>query len=55
LSKRLLQMLFAAWIVRWAAGELAAYAGRRLLPPGPPPIESAQPPGWMPGPRADRS
>jgi hypothetical protein len=30
--------------------ELAAYAGQRLLPKGPPPKDAPRPPGWMPGP-----
>ena len=37
---------FGLWVGRWAAMELAALAGRKLLPPGPPPRESARRPGW---------
>ena len=33
----------------WFARELASRIGHRVLPPGPPPRESARPPGWMPG------
>jgi len=36
------------WFGRWIAMELASFAGHRLLPPGPPPRESARRPGWMP-------
>jgi len=39
---------FGVWIGRWLAMELASYAGRRLLPPGPPPKQSARRPGRMP-------
>jgi len=38
------------WVGRWALLELASLAGRRWLPPGPPPIESPRQPGRMPGP-----
>jgi hypothetical protein len=48
--KRLAWLAAALWFGRWLALELASYAGHRLLPPGPPPRESARPPGWMPGP-----
>lgn len=48
--RRVLRIGLAYWLLRWAAGELAAYAGRHWRAPGPPPIESEHPPGWMPGP-----
>jgi hypothetical protein len=50
LVRRLLLAAAALWLLRWAAMQLAAYAGRYWLPVGPPPIRSARPPGWMPGP-----
>jgi hypothetical protein len=50
LVKRLVAAAIALWVLRWAAMMLAAYAGRYWLPVGPPPIESARKPGWMPGP-----
>jgi hypothetical protein len=34
------------WFGRWAAMELASFAGHKLLPPGPPPLESRRKPGW---------
>jgi hypothetical protein len=46
----LFRIAVAGWLGRWLAYELAAHAGRRWLPPGPPPVESARAPGWMPGP-----
>jgi hypothetical protein len=48
--RRLALVALALWIVRWAALHLAAYAGHRLLPPGPPPKDASRAPGWMPGP-----
>ena len=48
---RLVKLALAVWLARWAAQELAAYAGRHWQKPGPPPRESARRPGWMPGPR----
>ena len=48
--KRLVQPALAFWLLRWAAGELAAYAGRHWQRHGPSPRESARKPGWMPGP-----
>ena len=50
-EKRLVLFLAALWLARWAAGELAAYAGRHWRKHGPPPIESERAPGWMPPPR----
>ena len=54
LVKRLVLAAAALLVVRWAAMELAAYAGRHWLPVGPPPIESRRRPGWMPGPFDER-
>ena len=48
--RRAVTLAAAAWIARWLARELASLAGHRLLPPGPPPLDSPRPPGWMPGP-----
>ena len=48
--KRLFKLAVAFWLLRWAAGELAAYAGRHWQLHGPPPRESPRKPGWMPGP-----
>jgi hypothetical protein len=46
---RLIRIAILVWVGRWAAQELAAYAGRHWLPLGPPPKEVAGPrPGWMP-------
>ena len=50
-ARRLAYALVAVWLLRWAAGELAAYAGRHWRAHGPPPIESERAPGWMPPPR----
>jgi hypothetical protein len=47
-TRRLAYVLLGLWVGRWAAMELASYAGRRLLPPGPPPKDSFHRPGWMP-------
>jgi hypothetical protein len=49
--KRVAAILVGLWLLRWAAGELAAYAGRHWRAHGPPPIESERAPGWMPPPR----
>jgi len=49
--RRLGYVLVGLWLSRWAAAELAAYAGRHWRKHGPPPIESDRPPGWMPPPR----
>jgi hypothetical protein len=48
--KRLVAVAAAAWIVRWAAMELAAYAGRHWQARGPAPKDSPRQPGRMPGP-----
>ena len=48
--KRLLLVAGAFWLVRWAAMELAAYAGRHWQAQGPAPKDSARQPGRMPGP-----
>jgi hypothetical protein len=48
--RRLVWAAAAAWILRWAALETAAYAGRKLSPYGVAPRESPRAPGWMPGP-----
>jgi hypothetical protein len=47
-ARRLLYLMLGLWFGRWAAMELASYAGRRLLPPGPPPKDSPRRPGLMP-------
>jgi hypothetical protein len=52
--RRLLWILVGLWLARWAAGEVAAYAGRHWRKHGPPPIESPRAPGWMPGPSVGR-
>jgi hypothetical protein len=49
----LVKLGFGVWILRWAAQELAAHAGRRWQQPGPPPRDSLRRPGWMPGPSAE--
>ena len=51
--RRLLRLAVLAWLGRWAAGEVAAYLGRHPRSPGPPPLDSPHPPGWMPGPELD--
>ena len=48
--RRLALLAFGLWVARWLARELASYAGHRLLPKGPPPVDSPRAPGWMPGP-----
>jgi hypothetical protein len=40
--RRLIKLAIAAWIVRWAALELASWAGHRLLPRGPAPKDLAE-------------
>ncbi len=52
-AKRLVYVALGLWLGRWAAMELASYAGRRLLPPGPPPKNSPRRPGLMPLRRSD--
>ncbi|HYT51300.1 MAG TPA: hypothetical protein VEL10_03740 [Gaiellaceae bacterium] len=46
--RRLAYVALGLWVGRWAAMELASYAGHRLLPSGLPPTESSRRPGWMP-------
>ncbi len=41
----LVKLALGAWLLRWAARELAAYSGRHWQRPGPPPRESARRPG----------
>ncbi len=48
--RRLLLAALALWVLRWAAVQVAAYAGRHWLPVGPPAKESPRQPGRMPGP-----
>jgi hypothetical protein len=48
--KGLLKLAAGLVVLRWAAGEVAAYAGRHWRAPGPAPLDSPRPPGWMPGP-----
>jgi len=43
--RRLIKLAIAAWILRWAALELASWAGHRLLPRGPAPKDLADPRG----------
>ncbi|HVC86923.1 MAG TPA: hypothetical protein VNC40_05790 [Gaiellaceae bacterium] len=45
----LLRLAVLTWVARWAVLELASRLGHRL-PAGPAPLDSARPPGWMPGP-----
>jgi hypothetical protein len=49
-ARRLALVALGLWTARWAAGELASYVGTRILPTGPPPLDSPRPPGWMPPP-----
>jgi len=51
--RRLLLFALGVWVGRWAAMELASYAGHRLLPPGPPPRDSPRRPWHMPLRNAD--
>jgi hypothetical protein len=53
-ARRLAYVVLGLWLGRWLAMELASYVGHRLLPPGPPPKESARRPGWMPLRAVDR-
>jgi hypothetical protein len=46
--RRILYVVLAVWVGRWAAMELASFAGHRLLPPGRAPTDSPRKPGWMP-------
>jgi hypothetical protein len=48
--KRLFLVGAALWVGRWAAIQLAAYAGRHWLPVAPPPRLSTRQPGRLPGP-----
>jgi hypothetical protein len=48
--KRVLEVAALAWLVRWAARELAAYSGRHWQRRGPAPKNSPRQPGRMPGP-----
>jgi hypothetical protein len=48
--RRAVALAAAAWIARWLALELASLAGHRLLRSRRSPLDSARPPGWMPGP-----
>ena len=43
--RRVLKLAAAVWLLRWAARELAAYAGRHWRKPGPAPIDSSRAPG----------
>jgi hypothetical protein len=47
-ARRLVYVGLGLWLGRWAAMELASYAGRGLLPAGPPPKNSLRRPGLMP-------
>jgi hypothetical protein len=51
--KRLVKIALALWLLRWAAAEFAAYAGRHWRRPGLAPRDSPVPPGWMPLPSAE--
>ena len=46
----LVKLGIGLWLLRWAAQELAAYAGRHWQSKGPPPRDSPCRPGWLPGP-----
>jgi hypothetical protein len=48
--RRLVVVAATLWIARWAAQELAAYAGRHWQQRGPAPKDSPCQPGRMPGP-----
>jgi hypothetical protein len=48
--RRALRIALALWLLRWVAGELAAYAGRHWQRLGPSPRDSPAAPGWMPTP-----
>jgi hypothetical protein len=47
--RRLVRAAVAVWLLRWAAIELASYAGRHWRAPGPAPIDSPRAPGHTPG------
>jgi hypothetical protein len=47
---RLLKLGVAIWLLRWAAIELASYAGRHWRSPGLAPIDSPRVPGAGPRP-----
>ena len=51
--KPLLKLAGALLVLRFIAREVAASAGRHRRVPGPAPIDSPRPPGWMPGPELD--
>jgi hypothetical protein len=51
----LLKLAGTLLVLRWAAGEAAAYAGRHWRPHGPAPVDLPRPPGWMPGPDFESS
>jgi hypothetical protein len=48
--RRLLRFAIVVWLARWIALELASYLGHHPRGPGPSPLDSPHPPGWMPGP-----
>jgi hypothetical protein len=48
--KRLALLALAAWVVRWAVLEVAAYGARHWWHGTPPPLDPDRPPGHMPGP-----
>jgi hypothetical protein len=50
---RLLKLVGAVLILRFVAEEVVAFAARNWLSPGPAPLDSPRPPGWMPGPELD--
>jgi hypothetical protein len=41
--KRIVLLAVFVWLARWAAGEVASYAGRHWRRPGPSPLEWAPP------------
>jgi hypothetical protein len=40
--RHVIRLAIAVWILRWAALELASWAGHRLLPRGPAPKDLAE-------------
>jgi hypothetical protein len=48
--RRAVLIVLGLVFARWLALELASFAGHRLLPPGPPPVDFPRQPGRMPGP-----
>ena len=48
--RTLFKLAAAVWVLRWAAMELAAYAGRRRDQQATPPLDHLRKPGHMPGP-----